>query len=1113
MAVTNVANYSLGDCLDGKANNLEMGGLWGGVTLEARPSLWLDEVFVKPIFDSNLPIPTRYSIVQLNVSAAVRGSVMPTSSSSEFMVQIRRWKDSSHREIHAADHRILATSRSVQVPVGTAGDKLVWTLVTLQSPRLWCPDATALYTATTTLSLGGADADVVATRFAIKDLQVEGGNFTLNGKALFLAGTQSNFIYPKHEYGFPDKASYLKRMHLMRAYGYNAVRLSIHFETPLYYEAADEAGLLVQSAKSISQSYAGCNLSKAFPHSQWRNAIVRIRNHPSAFSFSMGNEADPPHEPVESYYSITKQVHPLALCIDTDGCCVKHTCDGECKINVTTVDASSCDRPTNDYMVAHFGYCDLMADPQKYVLPNNGKECCSKPIVGHEVECYGQFPALSREMAGASEWNEAASTLLLQSVASQLDQLGLRNEEELWASSSAALHVLTYKLENEAARNSRGMKGINHLIFQSEWLFKEGLVGVNYAEYDLLHPRATTFKQFNGDVVLMAPDLLSLYTISQSAEVGSIETEIKVSNFGTRGDLSGCELRWELRNASSPSSVAGSSTTLVAGQLPIPTGIVPAGAPYSLGTMRADIPASVVASLNAPLRLNFSLVLTCHSGFPAWLDMSMLSVHNATWQNFWTTWLFPVRGLNMSKLAAANRPLYVDQHLISSPAIRYIFPTAERLPVLQETQTSSMTNAIVVLSPPAAAIELDTALALAEGGATVVLLQPPNGTQPLPPLYASFSFHDTVGENTAVGGGGSHFVGHVAYEALRALAPDVPGFTDASWAGMLSGFRDGWCSGVRCQALALAKTYMLDGASYGSGQGFHRSKVWLRGIPLIGQPSGHLLWKNRHVHSRPVHDAALVFSMAHGRGHLVVSGLVLGFEVLPWFHCGGNNWADTCPIEGLWMLRTLVDAAIELHEPNGTSSTIDAGVRCPQAGRNGSAAINATTKCLQGLLDAASPGDTIILPLMEQGNWVVSCPLFIHRDGITLQLLAGVVLEAQRGQFHGKHDSLLTVQPPPAVGGIDGMATAGIVRGLTLRGEPGSALRMHREDYQDLSQYEKAEWRHALLLYYVRDVLVEGLSMEFSGGVSFFLSFCTISSFSTKYLTLCWFRTGSTLKE
>ena len=70
-----------------------------------------------------------------------------------------------------------------------------------------------------------------------------------------------------------------------------ADRLSMHFELPMYYQAADEVGMLLQSAKSISQSYVECDVSKPFALEQWRRAIVRVRNHPSSFAFSMGNEA------------------------------------------------------------------------------------------------------------------------------------------------------------------------------------------------------------------------------------------------------------------------------------------------------------------------------------------------------------------------------------------------------------------------------------------------------------------------------------------------------------------------------------------------------------------------------------------------------------------------------------------------------------------------------------------------------------------------------------------------------------------------------------------------------------------------------------------------------
>ena len=85
------------------------------------------------------------------------------------------------------------------------------------------------------------------------------------------------------------------------------------------------ARLLNQSAECSRDADTGCNRSKPFALQQWSDAIRTVRNNPSAFAFSMGNEAyAPPHELVEGFYQAAKRVSPDALVIDTDGCCVKY---------------------------------------------------------------------------------------------------------------------------------------------------------------------------------------------------------------------------------------------------------------------------------------------------------------------------------------------------------------------------------------------------------------------------------------------------------------------------------------------------------------------------------------------------------------------------------------------------------------------------------------------------------------------------------------------------------------------------------------------------------------------------------------------------------------------
>ncbi len=77
----------------------------------------------------------------------------------------------------------------------------------------------------------------------------------------------------------------------------------------------------------------------------------------------------------------------------------------------------------------------------------------------------------------------------------------------------------------------------------------------------------------------------------------------------------------------------------------------------------------------------------------------------------------------------------------------------------------------------------------------------------------------------------------------------------------------------------------------------------------------------------------------------------------------------------------------------------------------------------------------------------------------------GVVIEAKPGLF---------------LGGGDALFSADAVTNLTLRGW-GATLRMRKSDYM-APPYEQAEWRHALSLQSCRNVLVEGLAIESSGG-------------------------------
>lgn len=82
----------------------------------------------------------------------------------------------------------------------------------------------------------------------------------------------------------------------------------------------------------------------------------------------------------------------------------------------------------------------------------------------------------------------------------------------------------------------------------------------------------------------------------------------------------------------------------------------------------------------------------------------------------------------------------------------------------------------------------------------------------------------------------------------------------------------------------------------------------------------------------------------------------------------------------------------------------------------------------------------------------------------------GVVVQAKRGAFHGKTDSLFSAS------GVSHLALTG----------PGATLRMWKADYTT-SDYTKSEWRHAIALRSCTDVSITGLTIMDSGGDGIYL--------------------------
>lgn len=164
------------------------------------------------------------------------------------------------------------------------------------SPRLWSTDSPSLYEARTTLvDADGGIIDTDAVAFGIRRLQLDAAQgLRINGETVKLRGACVH-----HDSG-PLGAATIdaaedRRVRLLKAAGFNAIRSSHNPISRAMLDACDRHGVLVMDelADTWTRAKTGFDGSPTFPE-RWAHDIAAIVakdvNHPSVIMYSIGNE-------------------------------------------------------------------------------------------------------------------------------------------------------------------------------------------------------------------------------------------------------------------------------------------------------------------------------------------------------------------------------------------------------------------------------------------------------------------------------------------------------------------------------------------------------------------------------------------------------------------------------------------------------------------------------------------------------------------------------------------------------------------------------------------------------------------------------------------------------
>lgn len=306
-------------------------GIWQDVFLEALSKDYISDVYIQP----------KVSADKLTTEVTFKN----TSDKAEVVTldaNVYKWIPNSGRGLDdiATPSTQLANESSLQmqaVKVKLAPhteQKISLTADVKGSLKTWSPESPNLYGLIVRANVNGKEIDWKYTRFGWREVTFDGNKVLLNGKRVVFHGDSWHFL------GIPQMtrryaAAWFTAMH---AANLNSVRLHAEPYPSFYIDVADEMGIFVLDESAIWASDGGPKLDDPdFWHDtkhHIQELVMRDRNHPAVFGWSVSNEVwpivtsvfrDPPgmRDTLIRYYGIwrdiVKATDPSRPWISADG--------------------------------------------------------------------------------------------------------------------------------------------------------------------------------------------------------------------------------------------------------------------------------------------------------------------------------------------------------------------------------------------------------------------------------------------------------------------------------------------------------------------------------------------------------------------------------------------------------------------------------------------------------------------------------------------------------------------------------------------------------------------------------------------------------------------------
>jgi len=534
--------HSISDETQGNWN-----GLVGRIELQTTPKVWIDQVQLFP------------NVAQRAVRLRVHiGNATAAAGEGQLTVWAEKEDQGSGRRFQA---RVF--------PVGWDASGAT---VTLNYPlgkeaELWDEFNPALYRLHVQLVSTSRPQETheVTEPLGLREATIEGTQFVINGRPIFLRGTLECCIFPLTGHPPMDVESWRRILLRARQFGLNHLRFHSWCPPEAAFIAADQLGFYYQVECSCWARFGDGTAVDDFVYREAERIRRHYGNHPSLLLMAASNE---PHgnsrdEFLTRWVLAQREADPRRFY--TAG-------SGWPRLEVNQYEVQSTTR------LQRWQSLQLSKPPQTWDDYRQYVERLGKPTVSHEIGQWCVYPNVVNEPEKYTGFFRGANLEVFREI---LANSGMAHRANDFLLASGRFQTILYKQEIESALRTPGMAGFQLLDLHDFPGQGTAPVGVLDAFWDPKpYVTAEQYRRFCNSTVPLARLKKLVWTTDET-----LQFQLDVAHYGP-GDLENALLTWRLDCGSRPIASGKASGDL-------PTGKVTSLGSFSVPLGQVEAPAKL----------------------------------------------------------------------------------------------------------------------------------------------------------------------------------------------------------------------------------------------------------------------------------------------------------------------------------------------------------------------------------------------------------------------------------------------------------------------------------------------------------------------------------------